>query len=365
MRGRHNGTPVRKCLDCGTGLYVRPFGAAECIAPSVWRGMERVWAEEFPEDESTPQPIRSEVQTPVAAPSMPAMTGKDDRKDARFCADCGDPVPVTAKFCQGCGRAVSRPAPASVEPALAAPPTPSAPPARPTPSTSWADTRTAPAGAVATLEQPPFRRAPAPDPTPAKRPWSLLFYVGLLAFVGLGVVLTAVGNSGNSGPSGEEVALGAVAPLSPKDQDLIDGLGVHSSRWNETLAPVVRDYYDESVNGDDWLETTTPTLEELRGIVDAFEADVLAISDPGVSSVFEELADNYTDKFNGVIDLFNAVLNGDDGAQEEAKADIKASADKGTELALNLLDNLRPFIDEDDLNDMLAEKAAALQEQMS
>ena len=47
VRGQHSGKPVRKCLNCGAGLYLRMLGAPRLIEPDTWRRMEAVWEREF------------------------------------------------------------------------------------------------------------------------------------------------------------------------------------------------------------------------------------------------------------------------------------------------------------------------------
>lgn len=47
VRGQFQGRPVRKCLRCGLGLYVRAFGRPDVIPDSLWRQMEDMWESEF------------------------------------------------------------------------------------------------------------------------------------------------------------------------------------------------------------------------------------------------------------------------------------------------------------------------------
>ena len=103
----------------------------------------------------------------------------------------------------------------------------------------------------------------------------------------------------------------------------------------------------------------------MRNAAIGFKTDVMAISDPGVRSVFDEFADNYSAKLEAVTGLWNAVAAADPDAEEAAGADLQAAAEEGQSLATSLLENLRPFVDPEDLTTLLQGKAADLQRNLS
>lgn len=58
VRGQHHGRPVRKCLRCGTGLYVKMLGRPQAIPHDTWVRMREIWQAEFgPDDNQTGAPL--------------------------------------------------------------------------------------------------------------------------------------------------------------------------------------------------------------------------------------------------------------------------------------------------------------------
>ena len=52
VMGQVDGTPIRKCLNCGAGLSAGSFGKARVIPASLWAKMEAEWSQAFPEPSS-------------------------------------------------------------------------------------------------------------------------------------------------------------------------------------------------------------------------------------------------------------------------------------------------------------------------
>lgn len=199
---------------------------------------------------------------------------------------------------------------------------------------------------------------------PSRHFTGVLRRIAVLVAAALALAFLTACASQTSDPSGEEQAIGATSSLSEQDGRIIDGLGEHSSRWNEAAGPFVRDYLDPNVDAHEWVDAAEAQVAEMRNAVIGFQADVMAISDPGVRSVFEKFANNYRAKLDAVTRLHNAVAGGDPAAEEIAGAGLQAAAEEGQELATSLLDNLRPFVDPEDLTTLLRDKAADLQRQL-
>lgn len=50
-RGNLRGTPVQKCLACGRGLFLKwPKGRTKLVPEADWERMQKIWAEQFPDD---------------------------------------------------------------------------------------------------------------------------------------------------------------------------------------------------------------------------------------------------------------------------------------------------------------------------
>lgn len=217
--------------------------------------------------------------------------------------------------------------------------------------------------AVPTLEQPDHHEAVAP-PKPKKRRIGRNIALALAGLVVLSLAVEQLNTAADTRPAGEEQALGATSSLSTEDERLIDGLGDHSNHWNEAAGPFVRDYLDPNVGATEWVAAARTNVNEMRNAAISFTTDVMAISDAGVRSVFDEFADNYSAKLDAVTRLWNAVAAGDPDAEEAAGADLQAAAEEGQHLATNLLEKLRPFVDPEDLTALLQGRAADLQRQL-
>lgn len=151
------------------------------------------------------------------------------------------------------------------------------------------------------------------------------------------------------------------ASLTDHDVDVLAGLERHTSLWNETVAPFVRDYTDPNVDADTWATAGAPQLKQMRGIVVGLDSEVLGISDAGVRAVLTEIVDNYKEKLSAATRLVNAVAAGDSDAEQAAASDLQAAAEAGRRLAEALLDRLRPFIDPDELSRRLRDKGAEIE----
>jgi hypothetical protein len=70
IRGRFQGRAVQKCLNCGSGVFVKPpFARTEIIPHELWQKMQERWAKEFGEDEDH----EAEDEYPVVAEAVQAL----------------------------------------------------------------------------------------------------------------------------------------------------------------------------------------------------------------------------------------------------------------------------------------------------
>lgn len=183
----------------------------------------------------------------------------------------------------------------------------------------------------------------------------------LLLIAALAVALTLAGcaqgaNSAGSGDSGSAKS----SSLSDGDVGIIAGLEVHSTRWNKTVAPIVTDYNDPTIGAATWVAETGPKLRDLQGIIMTLDSEVLGISDADVRGVFSFPVENYKEKLAALTALVNSVGVGDKSGEQKALTELQKAAAAGREWGLNLLDELRPFVDPDELARQLKEKGASL-----
>lgn len=183
----------------------------------------------------------------------------------------------------------------------------------------------------------------------------------LATLVAAAAILSAACGDDDS-PSAEERSVGATSKLSDHDIEIVENIGQYPRRWNETVGPLVRDYIDPEVDADTWLAPTGEQLRDLRVIVVRLQSDVLRISDGGVRAVFGDIVTNYKRKLAALTSLVAAVRAGDTDVAEAASSELNAAAMEGQDLAVRLIDRLRPFIDPDELSRKLGERAKDLED---
>lgn len=76
VRGKVDGTPVRKCLSCGAGLLIRALGKPSVIPSGSWSKMEAEWNREFGASkidsllEATADDLASRLEKRSSVPSV-------------------------------------------------------------------------------------------------------------------------------------------------------------------------------------------------------------------------------------------------------------------------------------------------------
>lgn len=134
--------------------------------------------------------------------------------------------------------------------------------------------------------------------------------------------------------------LGASESVSDSDLNIVDNLDQFTSKWNEAATPLVRDYLDEGVSADAWLETAKSTLGDMDSARAGLRRAIESIKDSGLRATFTPMADNYDAKFNAVSALREAVRTGDADAEKAAADRVTQLGQEGQRLASALLDKL-------------------------
>ncbi len=129
------------------------------------------------------------------------------------------------------------------------------------------------------------------------------------------------------------------------DIDVIAAFSGLTSRWNNAVAPLVRDYLDPNVSSELWIKEASFHIGELRSIYIEMNALTFVLQDPDIRKFFKEIVTNYKAKLSGVTALHYAVAYGNETAQIEANQSISNAAAAGNRLAQTFLDRLRPYID--------------------
>lgn len=159
----------------------------------------------------------------------------------------------------------------------------------------------------------------------------------------------------NSDPGQVEVVLGAENQLSANDMSVLAGLGSHVQRFNAAALPLVADYTDPTVSASRWVRSAGRHIEEMRAAATAMEADVLAIGDNGVRETLLAMSAALRDEVGAVVELRHAVAHLDVKGQRAAVQRLRAAADKRHQQALEVLDQLRPYVDPATLRAILQE----------
>lgn len=118
---------------------------------------------------------------------------------------------------------------------------------------------------------------------------------------------------------------------------------------------MIRDYLDPNVGAGEWVSTASDQIIAMRQAYMALEKDVMLLTDPGVRSAFTKFVENYRAKLDAVVMLHIAVSKGDQAAETDALSALEKAARFGKDLATTLVDDLRPFMSDDDVARLLAE----------
>jgi len=165
--------------------------------------------------------------------------------------------------------------------------------------------------------------------------------------------------------SGVRATLHAQSPsISPGDADAIAEFIDLPRRWNQSAAPLVRDYLDPNVPADRWVKGASAFIGELRAAYLEMQTTTLAIQDPGIRNTFQDITVNYRAKLDCVTALHNAVAQGNQEAEQQAQLALSEASAEGQKLAQGLLDRLRPYVDPTVLADEMRKRGREIGELM-
>lgn len=189
----------------------------------------------------------------------------------------------------------------------------------------------------------------------------------LIAAIGCGTPPSSsrVRPTGSVGQEGLQAAFQAEGrALSAGDADAIALFIDLPSRWNQSAAPLVRDYLDPNVPADRWVKEASTHVSELRAVYLEMQTATFAIGDPGIKTTCEELVENYRAKLDSVTALHNAVARGDQEGEQQAQHALSTASAEGHRLASAFLDRLRPYVDSQTLVSEMTKRGKAVGELM-
>jgi hypothetical protein len=202
---------------------------------------------------------------------------------------------------------------------------------------------------------PPLANPPSAPKPLWKRWWLWTAAAGTLLLIGS---LVGGNEKDTHVPAG---VLGADAPLSDHDREVVEGLGTYISGWNQAAAPLILDYQDPNVSAEEWVAEASQHIVSMRRAVMNFDIAVTSIEDAGLRGTLEPFVANLQDQLAAVVELHNAVARFDPAAEQAAVDHFVSASQEHERLGEELLDRLRPYIDADELRRLLQEAAERLQ----
>lgn len=161
------------------------------------------------------------------------------------------------------------------------------------------------------------------------------------------------------------VVLGAHGgSTSPSDVNVIATFSDLPARWNRAAAPLVRDYLDPNIPADRWVEDASHHIGELRAVWFEMHACILAIQDPGIRNILQEIEANYGTKLGCLTALHYAVAQGNQEGEQEAQQTLSVASAEGQRLARTMIERLRPYVDPQVLTDRLKKRGKEIGELM-
>jgi hypothetical protein len=200
------------------------------------------------------------------------------------------------------------------------------------------------------LPQPPeLPTAAETEATPNRRSRiGLWVVVALLGVVATTVVVSALNNSPETNLSDP-----GWKRLSSHDLSVVHGLGDHVQRFNAATLPLMEDYLDPTVSAQRWVRTAEEHIAEMRASIAAMHADILSLEDPGLRSTMGVFPEVLGEQLAAITELRLAVADQDLAAGKAALRHLQRATTQRQEVGLELLDQLRPYVDPEILQGLL------------
>lgn len=189
-------------------------------------------------------------------------------------------------------------------------------------------------------------------------------FVGAIVAVCAVVIVGLVGTRGDRANVSRATernlasAMGATnQSLSDADLETIATLRNYTSRWNTSAAPLMRDYLDPTVSAEQWVIDAGDHIDGLSAAYMHFSAAVQALEDPALRTKYEVFVKNYGRKLAAIHALRHAVARQDPDGESVAIKEVGEAALEGRDLAVELLESMRPYIDPDQFRQLAIESA--------
>jgi len=145
--------------------------------------------------------------------------------------------------------------------------------------------------------------------------------------------------------------------ISEDDLETAATLRTFTTRWNTAAAPLMRGYLDPNVSAEQWVSDAGEHVEGLTAASMRFSATVQAFEDPGLRARYQVLAKNYDRKLAAIHALRHAVAQQDPDGETTAIIEVREAALEGRELAIELMDSMRPHVGPDQMRRLVVESA--------
>jgi len=126
-------------------------------------------------------------------------------------------------------------------------------------------------------------------------------------------------------------------PLSKNDTEILMKIGECSDDWNRSLTPMVLQYLDPNVTGDDWLEQSSISMGKARNVLLRMETNYKLLNDKGARETLKPFIDVNKDLLHHYTRLQQAVIAGNSDIQPSIMKDLKDTVEIKNIHGLNIV----------------------------
>lgn len=131
------------------------------------------------------------------------------------------------------------------------------------------------------------------------------------------------------------------SPVNQNDAEILLRFGVYGAEWNRAAAPLVRNYIDPNVTGDQWVELSKIPIAQLKTVLLRTKIDCDLLSDTGVKEFIKPIIE-VNDRMLGLyLQLQSAIITGNNGEESTVMSELQAAAQRKQQLGLLIIQSFR------------------------
>lgn len=136
-------------------------------------------------------------------------------------------------------------------------------------------------------------------------------------------------------------------PLSKGDTEILLRFGTNGTAWNRASAPLIRDYLDPNISGNQWVERSRTALAELRTVFLRTKTDYQLLTDSGAKGTVRPIVEIQESMLALYQQLQTAIATGDADREKATMSELQAAGLRKQQVALPIVQRLRDQIGTD------------------